>query len=53
MKPKPSLLRETLKKLIIPIGPNIVFIWDVDKAWIIIDTQSWSSLLTTPALIAS
>ena len=53
VKPKPSLLRETLKKLIIPIGPNIVFSWDLDKAWIIIDTQSWSSLLTTPALIAS
>ena len=32
VKPKPGLLRETLKKLIIPIGPNIVFSRDLDKA---------------------
>ena len=45
VKPKPSLLRETLKKLIIPIGANIVFTRELDKAWIIIDTV----LLTSPA----
>ena len=38
VKPKPGLLRETLKKLIIPIGANIVFTRELDKAWIIIDT---------------
>ena len=38
VKPKPGLLRETLKKLIIPIGANIVFTLELDKAWIIIDT---------------
>jgi len=38
VKPKPGLLRERLKKLIIPIGPNVVFTQKLDKAWIIIDT---------------
>lgn len=43
VKPKPGLLRETLKKLIIPIEPNIVFTRELDKAWIIIDTVPFNN----------
>ena len=51
VKPKPRSLREALKKLIIPIGANIVFTQKLDKAWIIIDTVVVKPFTSPPALI--
>ena len=51
VKPKPWTLREALKKLIIPIGANIVFTQKLDKAWIIIDTVVVKPFTSPPALI--
>ena len=51
VKPKPQSLREALKKLIIPIGANIVFTQKLDKAWIIIDTVVVKPFTSPPALI--
>ena len=51
VKPKPRSLREALKKLIIPIGANIVFTQKLDKAWIIIDTVVVKPFTSPPSLI--
>ena len=51
VKPKPRSLREALKKLIIPIGANIVFRQRLDKAWIIIDTVVVKPFTSPPSLI--
>ena len=48
---KAEVFEGSFKKLIIPIGANIVFTQKLDKAWIIIDTVVVKPFTSPPALI--